>query len=76
MKPWNYGLHSPGDASQDMQDSCNFDSVPVAVVTTCGAEICGTAAMEEMTQQREFPDLYVCTGEGSGTRMSLFRKRG
>ena len=41
-----YGLDGPGDANKDLQDSCNRDELPVALVAISDGEVCGTAALK------------------------------
>jgi len=41
-----YGAHGPGDPLADLQDSCNRDELPVALIALCRSEIYGTAALK------------------------------
>lgn len=41
-----YGPDGPGDANKDLQDSCNRDKLPVALVAISDGEVCGTAALK------------------------------
>lgn len=41
-----YGPGGPGNALQDLQDSCNRGQLPVALVALYEGEVCGTAALK------------------------------
>ena len=41
-----YGVDGPGDATTDLQESCNRARLPIAVVAILGGEVAGTAALK------------------------------
>ncbi len=41
-----YGPAGPGNAQEDLRDSCNRDELPVALVAIYEGEVCGTAALK------------------------------
>lgn len=45
---WNpyYGPNGPGDATADLQESCNRDELPITVVAFLDDEVVGTAALK------------------------------
>lgn len=41
-----YGPNGPGDAEQDLRESCNHAVLPLALVAYWEGELCGTAALK------------------------------
>ena len=41
-----YGPGGPGDARKDLQEACNRDKLPVAIVALFDGDVCGTAALK------------------------------
>ena len=41
-----YGPEGPGDAAKDLQESCNREKLPIALVAILGGEVIGTAALK------------------------------
>ncbi len=54
-EPW-YGLDGPGDARADLEECCQRDDLPLAVVAFCDGSLCGTAALRP-TSISTRPDL-------------------